>query len=388
MSYSSSESLFVRPKIYHDQGRHVQTFYDDDVESFVERGGNRRNMRSGGGSVYGSEYGSEYGCEYGSGIGSGIDRGRGSKNVLSKFFTLSLFSSLLSSSPSKSIMGIPNPPQHQINAHHNYSRGNGRRSSYLRMVDHLKNVRGVNGTDAALGGSYSDLSSVVSSNEGSSESIDLGSEISSDSGSESTGNLSDGSLADIEIGEEVFEDSILTSSNYEKIKSLKYDKVIEDDEVPFGCKGSDFTANMTKEDIIESIKNLSDPVPFKDMFIVYNSFHENERKKFKMMQNVLKNFLENVAKKKHLRESYVKDAWTHISSYMTQELLRKDFVDFKSLYELLENGECSLDEYVHFIKTKKSSWNFFLSDMEDTGRDMIYDYVTRRPSKRREQSLL
>ncbi|GAB65356.1 phist protein [Plasmodium cynomolgi strain B] len=305
MSYSSSESLFVRPKIYQDRGMQVQKIYDDAIESDVHRGENmRHNIRRGGGGS-----------------------SRGSRNVLSKVFTVSMFSNLLSSSPYQ-----VSPPSEE-----------GKEAVHVFVMKAAAN-----------------------------------------NGSDNTCNLLDGSLSDIEIGEEVFEDSVFIESNYDQIKVLKYDKVIEDDEIPICCEVSDFTENMTNEEIIERINNLDDPVPFRDMFIVYNSFHENERKKFNKMQKFL---FENVAKKEHLKEDYKKDAWAYISSYMTQQLLRKDFVDFNSLYKLDEE-ECSVEEYVNFIRKKKASWNIFFRHMEDIGRKMIYDYVMRGSPNRRNQEII
>ncbi|ANQ06720.1 Uncharacterized protein PCOAH_00012680 [Plasmodium coatneyi] len=361
MSHSSSESLFVSPELYEDHGMHMQEFYDNEIESYVHRGGKRRrNIRRG-----------------------GRGSSRGSKNVLSKIFMLSSFSSLLSSSPTEGIMENPRIPGHQINAYGNYYRRVPRKSKYLQMVDHLKRVRRGSVTDSVLGDYYNHVSS--------NESIDLGSEwssgIRSNGENDSVWNLSDGSLDDIEIGEEVFEDSILINSNYDKIRLLKHNKVIEDDDVPVDCEAADFYANMTEEEIFERIQNLDDPVPFRDMFIVYNSFHENERKKFKKMQNLLKIFLESMSKKELLDEEYRKEVWTHISSYMIQELLKKDFEDFKSLYKLADMGECTIDEYVHFIRGKKSSWKFFLRHMDGIGRNMIYDAVARGPHKRRDQAV-
>ncbi|EUD65088.1 hypothetical protein C922_04488 [Plasmodium inui San Antonio 1] len=386
MSYSSCKSLLDPPKIYQGQGMHGRKFSDDEIESYVDRGEDRRrNIRRGGG-----------------------ESSRACKNFLSKILTVSLLSDSLSCIACKSTMKNPGIPRHQIHAYWDYWEENARGSSYLHMGDHLNSVKKGSRTGAFWGDSYidvrsnvssnmssnvssnmssnvsSNMSSNVSSNVSSNQSIYLGSETSSSSGSSCDDNLSDRSSVDIEIGEEVFQDSVLTGSSYDKIKLLKYDKIIEDDEVPLDCEASDFTADMTGEDIIESINNLDDPVPFRDMFILYNSFHQNERKKFERMQNSLKEKFEKVARKQLLEEGYKKEVWTSVSLYLIQELLKKDFVDFKSLYQLMNMEECTLDEYLHFLRTKKSSWKSFLRYMEAIGSYLIYYYVTRAPCMKKD----
>ncbi|GAW84689.1 Pf-fam-b protein, partial [Plasmodium gonderi] len=178
-------------------------------------------------------------------------------------------------------------------------------------------------------------------------------------------------------------------SNYEDIKVLKHDILIEDNDIPYGCEASDFTREISEKDIFDIIHNLNNPVPFRDMFVLFNNFHQNERKKFDEMQDFLKTIFDDLANQNQLREEYKSKAWTNISLPIIQELLKKDSIDFKFLSEFMKSGNCSPDEYINFINSMKLSWNFFWNHIENMGKAMIYETVTRAISPTEEsQSVL
>ncbi|SBT75078.1 Plasmodium exported protein (PHIST), unknown function [Plasmodium malariae] len=163
----------------------------------------------------------------------------------------------------------------------------------------------------------------------------------------------------------------------EDIKILKDNKIIEDHEIPYSCKASDFNYNITEEDLDDILNYLIDPLKYRQMFVLFNYVHNIQRNKCLQMQDILKKYCEYLGKEKNLPDEIINKIWAKNCSYMISEILKKDFADFNSLNGMLKLGSVQRYEFANFLNDTKLSWETFTREMDNKLMEMIYIDIER-----------
>ncbi|KAI4840185.1 hypothetical protein MKS88_001543 [Plasmodium brasilianum] len=276
---------------------------------------------------------------------------RGIKNALSKLFTASLLSNSL----------YPTPSGQEITAGNRIFDTKLRISrrdkiqmdgNYRNIVDRLKKEKEIN----ELSDNCSDTAETSSYTSGENEYDSVN---------------SFGDSLDESVDDESMEFQM------EDIKILKDNKIIEDHEIPYSCKASDFNYNISEEDLDDILNHLIDPLKYRQMFVLFNYVHNIQRNKCLQMQDILKKYCEYLGKEKNLPDEIINKIWAKNCSYMISEILKKDFADFNSLNGMLKLGSVQRYEFANFLNDTKLSWETFTREMDNKLMEMIYIDIER-----------
>ncbi|SBS92448.1 Plasmodium exported protein (PHIST), unknown function [Plasmodium ovale curtisi] len=279
-------------------------------------------------------------------------RGRDSKNVISKLFTMTLFTNLLNNSPKDGIK-LPVDARSELPLNEVHSRQYRRDKRCTKIVSHLDMLKRNNEMKK---GYVDDVMLEIKS-----QGAEIGKECNE---RYEYCNVNDGSNERVNCQ---MEDIVQLEENKKSSNS---------DRLSFGISSSDFSSNLQERELNEILRYTGETVCYKDMFFVYNFVYDIAKCKYVKMEEGLKNYCTHLAKKYNITNEKAEEIWTKISSYTSSGLLKKGYYDFKCLYELFEEGQMSRDDYVNFINRKKESWDILTNEMRDRGKRMIHKEIT------------
>ncbi|SBT32538.1 Plasmodium exported protein (PHIST), unknown function [Plasmodium ovale wallikeri] len=279
-------------------------------------------------------------------------RGRDSKNVISKLFTMTLFTNLLNNTPKDGIK-LPVDARSELPLNEVHSRQYRRDRRCTKIVSHLDMLKRNNEMKK---GYVDDVILEIKS-----QGAEIGKECNERS---EYCNVKDGCDERMDCQ---MEDIVHLKENKKSSNS---------DRLSFGVSPSDFSSNLQERELKEILQNIGKTVCYKDMFFVYNFVYDIAKCKYVKMEEGLKNYCADLAKKYNMTNEKAEEIWTKISSYTSSGLLKKGYYDFKCLYELFEEGQMSRDDYVNFINKKKESWDILTNEMRDRGKRMIHNEIT------------
>ncbi|KJP85658.1 hypothetical protein AK88_04689 [Plasmodium fragile] len=158
---------------------------------------------------------------------------------------------------------------------------------------------------------------------------------------------------------------------------LKYNerKATSGDEYDRRRKESKILEQATSKHIRGMIDKLGSTVNMRDMFYIFNSLINHERRKFVNMEEDTMLFWDKTAKSYGLPDYYKNRQWMKAFDGMTKELFLTEKKLFDRLYQLLQNGFCARTRFIQFLKETKYICGRMRKEIEDQWKEYLVSKV-------------
>ncbi|SBT58508.1 Plasmodium exported protein (PHIST), unknown function [Plasmodium ovale wallikeri] len=117
-----------------------------------------------------------------------------------------------------------------------------------------------------------------------------------------------------------------------------------------------FWKKLKEDRLYRNHMNACDLIDHNHMYIIYNYFHNLERKKYFVFRDDLWKICEDIAEKYNIPNEIKIKEWDAFTTYILSDLLQKDRKDYNDLYDIMKSGVCCRSKFIEFIDDKRFTW--------------------------------